>query len=117
MKRANWRRNSAGAFRGPRPGRPFRPVLEVLEERCLLNGDFRTIDGSNNNLQNPDWGMAGTDLLRIAPPAYDNGYSTPAGQNRLSAREISNGVDVQAPVTKTNDRLLSDFAYIFGQFL
>ena len=40
-----------------------------------------------------------------------------AGQDRRSPREISNGLAVQAPVTKTNDRLLSDFAYIFGQFI
>jgi hypothetical protein len=88
-----------------------------LEERRLLNGDYRAIDGAGNNLAHPDWGMAGVHLLRIAEPDYGDGFSTLAGQDRRSPREISNGVSMQAPVTKTNDRLLSDFAYIFGQFI
>jgi hypothetical protein len=100
-----------------RSSRSARLHLEVLEERRLLNGDYRTYDGSNNNLANPNWGKAGINLLRIAAVDYGDGYSTPAGADRLSARAISNGVNVQAPVTKTNDRLMSDFAYIFGQFI
>ena len=46
---------------------------------------FRSIDGTGNNLANPDWGAAGTDLLRIAPAAYADGVSAPAGADRPSA--------------------------------
>ena len=48
--------------------RPPRPGLETLEDRCLLSAGFRSFDGSGNNLLNPAWGQAGTDLLR-APGA------------------------------------------------
>jgi hypothetical protein len=104
--------------RRPAACRPaYLPRLEALEERCLLTGDFRTIDGSGNNLQHPDWGKAGVDLLRIAPPAYGDGFATPAGRNRPSARVVSNTVSVQLPTTPANDRMMSAFAYTFGQFI
>jgi hypothetical protein len=68
--------------------------LEALEARKLLSG-YRSIDGTGNNLANPEWGAAGTDLLRLAPAAYDNGISSPAGADRLSPRAISNGIVAQ----------------------
>ncbi len=42
-----------------------------------LSADFRSVDGLGNNLAHPDWGSAGTDLIRIAPPAYADGVSAP----------------------------------------
>ena len=77
-----------------------RPQLQALEDRRLLSGsvsttttstgagafDVRSIDGTGNNLAHPDWGSAGVDLLRIAPAAYADGVSTPAGADRPSAR-------------------------------
>jgi hypothetical protein len=92
------------------------PTLEFLETRCLLSGGFRSIDGTGNNLANPDWGSAGTDLLRVAPASYGDGISTPAGADRPSARLISN---VMADQTDDviNQRFMSDFVYVFGQFL
>uniref|UniRef100_UPI00356660CC dockerin type I domain-containing protein n=1 Tax=Novipirellula sp. TaxID=2795430 RepID=UPI00356660CC len=52
--------------------------------------DVRAIDGSNNNLENPDYGAANTTLLRVAEADYADGISEPAGTDRPSAREISN---------------------------
>jgi len=34
---------------------------------------YRTIDGSCNNLQFPDWGQVNTALQRIIPPKYGDG--------------------------------------------
>jgi hypothetical protein len=34
---------------------------------------IRTLDGSGNNLRHPNWGKAGTDYLRVAPPRYADG--------------------------------------------
>lgn len=34
---------------------------------------FRTIDGSCNNLQRPEWGQINTALQRIIPPKYGDG--------------------------------------------
>jgi len=83
----------------------------------LINpGAFYSIDGSGNNLGHPGWGAAGTALLRIAPAQYSDGSSAPAGATRPSARVVSNALSAQSE-DKINDRNLSDFVYVWGQFL
>ncbi|HEX8204004.1 MAG TPA: peroxidase family protein, partial [Isosphaeraceae bacterium] len=77
----------------------------------------RSIDGSGNNLANPAWGRAGTDLLRRAPAAYADGVSAPAGANRPSARVISNTIADQGDEDIISDRQLSAMIYAWGQFL
>jgi peroxidase len=65
----------------------------TLEDRLVPSGpEVRSFDGSNNNLLHPSWGQAGTDLLRLAPAAYADGVSTPAGADRPSARAFNPGV-------------------------
>jgi peroxidase len=85
---------------------------------------LRAPDGSNNNLTHPDWGRAGTDLIRIAPAAYADGASAPVGANRPSARAISNALsdqtdpnDPSQDLSIANHSSLSDYTYVFGQFL
>jgi len=78
---------------------------------------FRSIDGTGNNLSHLAWGSAGSDLLRLAPVAYANGVSTPAGTNRPSARVISNAVADQGGQDIISDRLLSAMIYAWGQFV
>jgi hypothetical protein len=59
----------AARRRGPDQRKKIRACLhlENLEERCLLDGtDYRPITEIDNNLANPNWGTAYTDLLRIA---------------------------------------------------
>ena len=82
------------------------------------------VNGTNNNLTHPEWGGAGTDLIRIAPAAYADGVSAPAGANRPGARAISNALsdqtdpaDATQDLDLTNTKQLSDFIYVFGQFL
>ena len=102
----------------------FPPQIEILEERCLLSG-FRPIDEVGNNLANPTWGTANTDLFRISPVAYADGISTPSQPNTLSPRQISNNLNNQSdPIFSGADNLggpqskdLSDFAYVWGQFI
>lgn len=91
--------------------------LEVLEDRAVPAAGFRSIDGTGNNLNNPLWGSAGIDLLRIAPAQYGDGLSTPAGANRPSARAISNTIVDQGSQDIISDRLLSAMIYAWGQFL
>ncbi|MFO0944746.1 MAG: peroxidase family protein [Planctomycetota bacterium] len=79
--------------------------------------EFASIDGSGNNLQNPDWGSTGTELLRIADAEYSDGYSTPAGDDRPSAREISNALADQGGEDIISDRFLSAMIYAWGQFI
>lgn len=44
--------------------------------------NYRTYDGSHNNLEHTDWGAAGTNLLQFVPNAYENQIDAPAGSNR-----------------------------------
>jgi serine/threonine protein kinase len=85
---------------------------------------FRPIDEVGNNVANPTWGTANTDLLRVSPAAYADGISSPSLPNDPSARAISNIVNNQADpnnpsqdVNTVDSNNLSDFGYVWGQFI
>lgn len=80
-----------------------------------LPTEYRSIDGSGNNLENTELGTAGTQLTRIADSDYADGISEPAGEDRPSAREISNVLATDESLI--NDRDLSAFVYAWGQFI
>ncbi|MCX6422865.1 MAG: peroxidase [Actinobacteria bacterium] len=75
-----------------------------------------SLDGTGNNANNPQWGAAGTAMIRRAAAAYADGISSPAGTTRPSARAISNLLSAQDD-SVVNNRHLSDFIYVWGQFL
>lgn len=77
---------------------------------------FYSADGSGNNLAYTDWGSAGIDLLRTAAADYGDGLSAPAGDDRPSAREISNALSAQSEDI-ISDRALSAMIYAWGQFI
>jgi len=83
--------------------------------------EFRTIDGTCNNLRNAEtmeYGARDIVLRRSLPPAYGltDPFNALAGQSRLSARAISNILsDQQAP--QLSDQNLSAFVFSWGQFL
>ena len=78
--------------------------------------DVRRIDGYGNNEENPEWGMAHTFFLRVAPADYADGISEPPGGTRPSPREISNAVVAQTE-DRPNAARASDFLWQWGQFL
>jgi hypothetical protein len=124
MKRSKWKRAVSRMLKKSKPHRCSPLCLELLEPRQMLSG-YRTITGFDNNLANPTWGQAGTDLLRISPIAYADGISTPSQPNTISPRELSNNLNNQSdPIFSGADNLgppqsmdLSDFAYVWGQFI
>ncbi len=76
----------------------------------------RSYDGSGNNVLNPTWGAAGSDLVRMAPAAYGDGMSSPAGATRENPRAISNTLVSQSgPMPNTMN--LSDWVFQWGQFV
>jgi hypothetical protein len=81
--------------------------------------EIRSIDGSGNNIVNPDWGRANTQLRRLATPAYEDGVSVPRGgdpSSLPSARAISNAVSAQSG-SVLNAVNASDWLWQWGQFL
>ncbi len=79
--------------------------------------EFRSFDGTGNNIADPLLGNAGTQLLRAAPAEYADGISELAGADRPSAREVSNALAAQDPDAVGNSRELSAFVFLWGQFL
>ncbi|HYV48342.1 MAG TPA: peroxidase family protein [Myxococcaceae bacterium] len=79
--------------------------------------EYQSLDGTGNNPFHNKWGSVGSDLRRKGPAQYGDGISTPAGQNRPSAREISNAVSAHPADETPNDRGMSDMVYVWGQFI
>src|SRR5437867_7452320 len=78
--------------------------------------EFRTIDGTNNNLSNLTLGSANTPFLRTTTNAYGDGLNTPAGADQRFTRDISNLVDTQTasvPIALPE----SSFWWGWGQFI
>ncbi|MEO1005460.1 MAG: peroxidase family protein [Cyanobacteria bacterium J06638_38] len=78
--------------------------------------NFYTIDGTENNEANADYGSVGSDLFNIAPIDYGDGISSPAGATRPNARIISNTLAQQEGLIES-DRGLTNFSWAFGQFV
>ncbi len=78
--------------------------------------EFRTIDGTNNNLSNPTLGSANTPFLRTTTNAYGDGLDTPAGANQRGTRDISNLVDAQ-PGSVLIALPESAYWWAWGQFI
>ncbi len=78
--------------------------------------EFRTIDGSGNNLANPEWGSADIEFLRLSSVGYGDGANTPSGEDRPSARFVSN-LCVEGPNELPNNWGMSDMFWQWGQFL
>ncbi|QVL31318.1 peroxidase [Telmatocola sphagniphila] len=110
-----------------RPIRKSKTILkfETLEDRLQPSVSvFRPITEVGNNVANPTWGVAGTDLIRLTAAAYSNGINSPSLPQDQSARAISDILNSQADPNNTaldsqtvNQQSLSDFVYSFGQFM
>jgi len=116
-------------------------LLSVSPSQAI---EYRTIDGSNNNLSNTEWGRADTPLVRIRDvivnplpgfdpvplaPAYEDGIDTPRGITNLNSpagvgtsrlpnpRDISNTVAAQGSNSILNPLGASDWLWQWGQFV
>ncbi|WP_287517938.1 peroxidase family protein [Okeania sp. SIO2C2] len=101
----------------------------MLWDDVIAENTFRTINGLNNNLQNPEFGSATekgtryTQLLRLGPEAYEDGLSEPRDGGLTtplelpSARAVSNAIADQGEESIANDFKLSDWFWQWGQFI
>ena len=101
-------RRGGGRDRGPTRDPDVTPATPA---------EVRSIDGTGNNLETPELGSTGEQLLRVAPADYADEISSPGGEDRPSARDISNALSAHADEAVPNDRDLSAFLYVWGQFL
>ncbi len=80
-----------------------------------LKFEPRSIDGSQNNRQHPDWGQAGTPYLRVAPARYAGGADTPmSGPN---PRYLSNRVFNDRGQNLFSENGVSQWVWTWGQFM
>ncbi len=78
--------------------------------------EFRSIDGSGNNLTAASMGAAGTMLRRTTAVGYMDSMSEMAGADRPSARAVSNMVCAE-PAPRLSAKRASAFVWQWGQFL
>src|SRR3954467_10795322 len=83
---------------------------------------FRTIDGSNNNLADPIMNQTDTDFARVGPANFSDGIN--AMTSGPNPREISNIVVAQADTGEDGPHLMDDngialsgMMYAWGQFI
>ncbi|MCA9780597.1 MAG: peroxidase family protein, partial [Candidatus Eremiobacteraeota bacterium] len=84
--------------------------------RSVYSFEPRSYDGSGNNLDQVELGSSHTAFGRLASPAYKDGIAAPSGQDRPSARAVSNVVCEQADGDKSG-KDLSGMVWLWGQFL
>ena len=88
--------------------------LEIDATRLI--SEVRSVDGTYNNDANADWGSTDSELLRLTGVDYADGIHLPAGEDRASARAISNACMAQEGSTPSAVGV-SDFFWQWGQFL
>ncbi len=75
----------------------------------------QSLDGSGNNVANPDWGRGGTPYSRVAPARYADGRSQPvSGPN---SRFASNRVFNDIAQNLFSERQVTAWGWTWGQFL
>lgn len=104
----------------PRPGRPL----------ACSAGQYRSLSGHCNNVQNPDWGAMFTALVRYAPARYADHVSRPMRSARTqlkstttsthlvlpSARAISTAIRETSATSKQHSHLTTMLAF-FAQLV
>ena len=80
------------------------------------SAQYHSIDGSVNNLLNPEWGSQGDQLSQITSNGFSDGISELGGLQRPNPRYISNQMFTQSDAI-FDEQNHSDFVWVFGQFL
>ncbi len=75
----------------------------------------RSLDGSGNNAQHPDWGKAGTQYSRVAAPTFADGVAAmTAGP---PSRYVSNRIFNDVGQNLFSENRVSQWGWAWGQFL
>ena len=82
---------------------------------AAVSFQVESLDGSGNNVNNPNWGKAGLPYARVGPAKYTDGIGQPFGGP--NARQISNRIFNDRNVDVFDERRISQFGWQWGQFL
>ncbi|MEO0796905.1 MAG: peroxidase family protein [Verrucomicrobiota bacterium] len=93
-----------------------RPSQEGNLGTAVFPEEYRSIDGTGNNIEEPIWGSAQDAFLRLFDEDYADGIEAPSGGDRPSPRAISNAVVAQDGDTP-NSANATDYLWQWGQFL
>lgn len=77
--------------------------------------EIRTLDGSGNNRNHPDWGQTNTQYLRVARTNYADGIAKPVGGP--STRYVSNRVFNDAHQNLFSESGVTQWGFVWGQFM
>lgn len=113
VQRSPLQRSHASGVRDEQSGHHQPPPSTEAAQFPL---EFRSMDGRDNNLLHPDWGVTEAVYRRLLDADYADGAHAPSGAQRPSARTISNAVIAQS-LSLPNARGASDFLWQWGQFL
>lgn len=100
----------------PQAGRCYTP--QRVRVKCDSNDRYRSITGACNNLENPEWGTAGRELVRLLPANYEDGRDEPRGG--LNSRSLPNPrwmSQKNHPDEDLPDSRYTHMVMQFGQFL
>jgi hypothetical protein len=75
----------------------------------------RSLDGSGNNVDHPDWGEIVKQYVRVAKPNYADGIGRMV--NGPSSRYISNRIFNDIGQNLLSERNVSQWGWVWGQFL
>jgi hypothetical protein len=79
------------------------------------NVEWRSLDGSGNNLAHPDWGEAGMPYARIAPANYADGIGSMV--SGPSSRYVSNRIFNDVGQNIFSENRVSQWGWLWAQFL
>ncbi|HEY1368853.1 MAG TPA: peroxidase family protein [Gaiellaceae bacterium] len=91
------------------------PSAGALPGLPLQNPEFRSLDGSGNNILYPTRGQAGTQYLRVAPANYADGVSTMV--SGPPTRFVSNRVFNDVGQNLFSENNVSQIGWLWGQFM
>jgi Animal haem peroxidase len=77
--------------------------------------EIRTLDGSGNNRNHPDWGKTNTQYLRVARTNYADGIARPVGGP--STRYVSNRVFNDVHQNLFSENSVTQWGFVWGQFM
>uniref|UniRef100_A0A6A7FUB4 Peroxidase-like n=1 Tax=Hirondellea gigas TaxID=1518452 RepID=A0A6A7FUB4_9CRUS len=87
---------------------------------CSTHTRYRTTDGSCNNINNPDWGSAGTTFRRLLPPVYADGIETVRVSAARGHHHLPSARSLSAATVLERSSVYDDYTLFvmqWGQFL